>query len=132
MPRERIEPALGLTLAAVVLACLTALAGLGLATCYFTRRRAPRWLITLHPLSGVAAVTCLWIVFALWEGPRALPFDAGVVVLTLVLAAGAFLFSLRATRLPVPPFVIVVHGLAALFSCALLIVGFVRVSAGPV
>ncbi len=117
---------------AVGLACLAALGGLVLATYYFAGWRMPRWLVVAHPLAGVATLTCLWIIFALWRGAHDLPFDAGIMVLSLTLVAGAFMFVLRATRLPVPEFVVLIHGLAALFGCALLIVGLFHLVSGPV
>jgi len=119
-------------LAAVGLACFAVLGGLVLATYYFAGWRVPRWLGVVHPLVGVAALTCLWIVFAFWHGAHDMPFDAGIIVLSLTLAAGAFMFALRATRLPVPGFAVLIHGLAGLFGCALLIVGLFHLVSGPV
>ncbi|MDN5865591.1 MAG: hypothetical protein L0I62_10350 [Gammaproteobacteria bacterium] len=99
-----------------------------LVICLVSRKSLPRWLLRAHPALGITALICLWIAFALWQGQHSLPLDAGIVVLTLAFAAGGFMFSLRATRLPVPPFAIGLHGLAALTGCVLLIVGLCRLA----
>ncbi|MGH8161230.1 MAG: hypothetical protein ACRESR_03630 [Gammaproteobacteria bacterium] len=110
----------------VALAVLAALAGLTLATLVFSRRHSPRWLVALHPAAAISGLACLWVAFALWRGTRDLPFDGGVLALTFVFAAGAFLFSLRITRLPLPFFAVLLHGGVAILGCALLIAGLVR------
>ncbi len=114
--------------AGVALAVLAALAGLTLAGFMLARRRSPGWLIALHPVAGISGLACLWVAFALWRGARDLPFDAGVLVLSFVLVAGGLLFSLRATRLPLPFFAVLLHGGAAILGCALLIAGLVHAS----
>ncbi|MGH7058437.1 MAG: hypothetical protein ACREFZ_11305 [Acetobacteraceae bacterium] len=112
----------------VGLVFFAALAGIVLASCRLIRRRMPRWLLAAHPVAGISGLTCLWVAFGLWSGARDLPFDAGILALSFAFVGGIFLFSLRATRLPRPFFAVALHGAAALFGCALLIVGLLRVS----
>lgn len=121
-----------MTLAVVgtALAWLAAAGGVTLAAWHFLRRSPPRWLLRGHPLAGMTALALMWAVFALWQGPRDLPLDAGTIVLTFAFAAGAFMFSLRTTRLPVPGLAIVLHGIGALTGAALLIVGLLHFPAG--
>ncbi|MDN5863807.1 MAG: hypothetical protein L0I62_01105 [Gammaproteobacteria bacterium] len=117
-----------LAVAGSIVAWLAALGGLTLAVYVVSRRPAPRWLVWLHPAAGTTALVLLWVAFTLWPGPRDLPLDAGIIALTLAFVAGSFMFSLRATCLPVPVFAIALHALAALSACALLIVGLLHAS----
>lgn len=121
-----------MTLAAVAtaVACAAALAGLFLAGCLLARRRLPRLLVRAHPLAGLTALALIYWAVITWRGPRDLPLDAGALVLTLAFLGGGLIFALRTTRLPRPPFVILLHGFAALCGCALLIVGLVHVPVG--
>ena len=111
----------------IALAFAAAAGGLTLVALYLSRRQAPRALLFAHPIVGIAGLACLWVAVALWRGPRDLPLDAGALVLTFALLGGAFLFSLRASRLPRPFFVVLLHGLTALFGCALLVIGLLHV-----
>lgn len=115
-----------LALVGTILALIAVLGGLSLATLFFSRKSAPRWLLWGHPSVGTVALICLWVAFSLWPGSRVLPLDAGIIVVTLAFSAGGFMFSLRVTRIPIPAFAIIVHGLAALGGCALLIVGLLH------
>ncbi|MGH8272760.1 MAG: hypothetical protein ACRES9_00665 [Gammaproteobacteria bacterium] len=121
---------MALVFAGVGLALFAALAGITLIFLRLVRRRMPRWLLAVHPVAGLTGLACLWVVFALWRGARDLPFDAGILALSFAFVAGIFLFSLRVTRLPRPFFAVALHGAAALFGCALLIVGLLRLGAG--
>lgn len=112
------------------LVLLAALGGITLISLRLTRRRLPFWLLVAHPVTGFSGLICLWAGFALWRGTRNLPLDAGVLVLTFAFAGGLLMFALRATDLPRPLFVVALHGAAALFGCALLLVGLWRFGAG--
>lgn len=115
---------------ATAVAWAAALAGLFLAGCRLRGRRPPRTVAWAHPLAGMVALTLIYVAVTAWRGPRDLPLDAGALVLTLAFAGGGLLFSLRVTRLPRPVFVILLHGLAALCGCVLLIVGLLHVPVG--
>jgi peptidoglycan/LPS O-acetylase OafA/YrhL len=119
-----------LALVGTALALAAALAGLVLIGFRIARRRMPRRLLAAHPVVGITALICLWVAFALWRGPHDLAFDAGTLVLTFAFAGGVLMFALRATRLPRPFFVAMLHGAGALFGCALLIVGLARLAQG--
>ncbi|MGH7057810.1 MAG: hypothetical protein ACREFZ_07975 [Acetobacteraceae bacterium] len=121
---------MALVFTGVGLVCFAELAGIVLAFFRLVRRRMPRWLLAAHPVAGISGLVCLWIAFALWRGTRDLPLDAGVLALSFAFVAGVFLFSLRLTDLPRPFFAVALHGAAALFGCALLIVGLLRLGAG--
>lgn len=115
---------LGATAVAVV--CTAVTVGLTLLGYRLARRRPPRLVGWVHMLLGLSALGLAYAAAMLWRYPRSLPFDAGVLVLTLTLLGGCLLFALRMTRLPRPLFVILVHGAAALLSCTLLIVGLMK------
>lgn len=119
-----------LALVATALACGAAAGGLFLAFCVVTRRRPPMVVARGHPLAALAALTLIYVAVTAWHGPRDLPLDAGALVLTFAFVGGGLLYALRATRLPRPFFVILIHGMGALTGCALLIVGLVHVSPG--
>ncbi|MGH8427188.1 MAG: hypothetical protein ACRES7_04305 [Gammaproteobacteria bacterium] len=114
----------------IALAFAAAAGGLTLVALLLSRHRAPRALLYAHPIVGIAGLACLWVAVALWQGPRDLPFDAGALVLTFALFGGVLLFSLRSSRLPRPFFAVALHGLVALFGCALLVIGLLHVPPG--
>lgn len=117
-----------LPLFASAVAWLAVLAGLLLASFHVARRRAPVWLAWLHPVAATLALVCLWLAVAFWPGANDLLFNAGAFVLTLAFVAGAFMFSLRVSGLPLPLLAITLHGAAAMGGCVLLIVGLLRVA----
>lgn len=108
---------------ATVLAWLTVLAGLSLAVAHVRNRRPYAWLAWAHPLAAVATLACLWTAVARWPGPVDMRFNAGAFVVSVAFVAGAFMFSLRVTRLPVPLLAIIVHAIVALIGCALVLAG---------
>ncbi len=117
-----------MTLAVVACAVtwLAVLAGLLLAFLHVARRRVPAWLSWLHPVAAVLALACLWLAVAFWPGADDLLFNAGAFVVTLAFVAGAFMFSLRISGLPLPLLAIVLHGAAAAGGCVLVVVGLLR------
>ncbi len=121
---------LTLALVATAVVCGAAAGGAYLAGCGMMNCRPVTAVIWGHPLAAITGLALLYVVVFGWHGPRDLPLDAGALVLTLAFLGGGLLFALRATRLPQPLFVIFLHGLGALFGCALLIVGLVHGPAG--
>lgn len=115
-----------LALVATCFACAAAAGGLFLAVCVVRRRKPPLAVAWGHPLAGLTALTLIYVAVTGWQGPRDLPLDAGALVITFAFLGGGLLYALRATKLPRPFFVILIHGLAALTGCALLVIGLVH------
>jgi hypothetical protein len=106
----------------VLLFAIAALGGLTLAALHFKKKPLPFSLAILHGLMGALGLAALVMGVLAAGGPSG--WVGLALVIFLVVAVGGFLlFSFHIRKRPLPSFLVVVHGLAAVVAFGMLVAG---------
>ncbi|WP_145961199.1 hypothetical protein [Salinisphaera sp. LB1] len=116
---------------ATCVACVAASGGLFLAKCALRKRKPPAIVAWGHPVSGLTALTVVYVAVTGWQGSADVMLDFGALMLTAAFAGGCLLYALRASHLTQPLAIILIHGGLAITACGLLIMGVISAASTP-